>query len=99
MNDNESFFLQNKDTMTLTEMEKELGLAEGRMRKIKYDLDKFYFRTKELQQYHKDIEAMGRTEIDEIGDREVGRRLSEKYGVSTGTIRKDMFLMKKYKVI
>ena len=98
MNDNERFFLDNKDTMTLAEMDTALGLKK-RMKKVKYDLDKFYFRNKELQDYHKEIISTGRAEIDRIGVREMGRRLSEKYGVSVGTIRKDMGLMKRYELI
>ena len=84
--------------MTLAEMDTALGLKK-RMKKVKYDLDKFYFRNKELQDYHKEIISTGRAEIDRIGVREMGRRLGEKYGVSVGTIRKDMGLMKRYELI
>ena len=79
-------------------MDTALGLKK-RMKKVKYDLDKFYFRNKELQEYHKEIISLGRAEIDRIGVREMGRRLGEKYGVSVGTIRKDLGLMKRYELI
>tara|TARA_A100001391_G_scaffold107412_1_gene71989 strand:+ start:844 stop:1098 length:255 start_codon:yes stop_codon:yes gene_type:complete len=84
--------------MTLQEMDEALGL-KGRMSKVKYNLDKFYFRNKELQDYHKEIISTGRADIETIGDREYCRKLGDKYGISSETIRNDLKLIKRYGVI
>ena len=81
--------------MTLAEMDAHYGV-NNRMKKIKYNLEKFYLLEKELQPYHKELMNMTKSELDKIGQREVCRQLGEKYNVSNNTIRMDLSLLIRY---
>lgn len=100
-NTNEVFYLQNKDTMTNVEMDKELGLT-NRMRKVANNLRKFgqiEGEKSNTREYHREMAKDGLKKIQKEGIRNYCDRVGEKFGVSGSTIKSDYSIMKRYGMI